>query len=733
MNRDDATLDRGADLTYDRRSHVVSPEAPPPRPPLRFAIEDTGSGVRITIVNDGPLGGRLNGSVRYDAYWAETVDTSTAAGKAAGFARAVCLAPSIPATDVDHTQSSALYDDPKYAAGYFFVCGVGADGARSEPTEAARVITGPIDYTIPGPVEHLQISESGKVQNDSVFSELSVTCVPPSENTANFGGVQLYLKDFSGLGTTQEGYFHRWLGFGGINFSVLYPIPRRKGEVSATFTNGSATVAAASGLLSVAQAGDEIEALGQRIIINSVTDSAITLSATWPRDTITTDDWYVVAYVTIYAVSVSKAGTRRADTQNAPSVALLMDGELSAPNAPATIYASNTGVDKLIEWDQVAGSTISGYNVYRSDGFLADSGMTDFSPPRPSSGTTLIDKVIQNPNLIVGSTYVRMQSHDSNFTAYDLEVNSVFTWYVTTTNTGRDESSANYASGTCRAVRPNEIDPTLPTLSDPKNYIYNAMCHGTAGNQVLANDTTQDVYTGSDASNLPGRPYQSASGQADGTGRFRGYTRLESNDGGTGASGIVTFKNETEIHYPAPGTAPKSHFVYGEIGAWDHSTALFRKIEKGGVYVLSCHLNHGGVTPNGTFNVFVQQQNNLVTVDDCLLRTRDPSGVLTAVTGQFSLDASLIPSVATRFYAVFQMDSSLANSKQLHYNFAWTGGTIGDIYLSKIGFQRAEFPPAWTADMGDTTTAVPNPANPTDPVGDNTRERIGGIYKIQEP
>jgi hypothetical protein len=724
--RDPAMRD---DLTQERIREIAPGQQPPPLPPLRFSVTDTGAGTRVTVVNDGPLGGRLNGAVRYDVYWCEECDTSTAAGKAAGFARATCLAPSIPATNVDHTQSSALFPDPKYASGFFFVCGVDAFANRSAPTEPARVVTGPVDYTIPGPVQHFQISESGRVANDTVFSELSATALPPSEGTANFGGLQLYLKHFNGIGDVQEAYFHRWLGSGSINFDVLYPIPRRKGIANATFTNGSPTVGAASGLSAVARIGDSVEVLGQRLSITNVTDTAITLASNWPRATVTTTDWYVIALVTVYGVAVSKAGTRAELSSTTPSVDVLMDGELSTPNSPATIYIGNAGVAKLIEWDQVAGSTIKGYNVYRSAGITVDSGMSGFSPPRPGSGTVLIDKVAQNANLVAGSTYVRMQAQDSNFTAYDLEVNSVFTWYVTTTNIRGDESAANYATGTCRAVLPNEIDPTLPTLSDPKNFAYNAFINGTAGNQVLANDTSQDTNTGADASNLPGRPYQSASGQADGTGRFRGYTRLESNDGGTGAAGTVTFADEDEINFPAPGVG-NAHFCYGEIGAWDHPTAVFRKIEKGAVYVVSCYLNHTGVTPDGTFSIFVQQMNNGTPVADCLLRTRDSSGVLTAVAGSFFIDASLITSDSKRWYAVFQMDASIANSKQLHYNFSWEGGTVGAIRLKKDAVQRAEFPPPWTPDMGDTTVSIPNPANPTDPVGDDRRERFGDVYLI---
>jgi hypothetical protein len=703
-------------------------QTPPARPPLRFTVEEMGSGVRCTVLNDGPLG-RLNGAVRYDVYWAEDVDTSTAAGKAAGFARAVCLAPSIPATNIDHTQSSAMYQDPKYGSGYFYCCGVDAGGRRSAPTDPAQVTTGPVDTTIPNDVRHLAISESGKVANDTVFSELSVTCEPP-ENVTNFGGVQLYLEDYLAIGDVQQGYFHRWLHEGGINFSVLYPIARRRSSVAVTVTYASGTVTAAGGLLAVAKVGEQFELQGRRHDITSVTDTSIGLAISWLGTTQSTSDYAIIGKPTIYAVSVSPGGIRRGDIENAPSVDVLMDGELSPPNAPANIYLSNAGVAKRIEWDQVASETISKYSVYRSEGSVADTGM-DLVPPSPSAGTILLDSVPQNKNLPTGSSYGRLQYNDTKFTPYEMETNAVFTWYVTTTNVRGDESAAEHDSGYCRAAYPNEIDPTLPSMADPKNYIYNAMLYGLNGVLVGAGDTFQDMHTGSDGSNLPGRPYQAASLQADGTGRFRGYTRLEGNDGGTGASGSLEFFNSDEILFEAPGVG-NGWFVYGEVGAWNHGTEAFRKIEKGALYVLSCYLYHGGVTPDGTFYIFVQQMEDGVTNGNALLRSRDSSGVLTTDDVPFTLDASQITATETRFWATFQMDPDIANTKQIHYNFAWQGGTVGEIHLKKIALQKGEYPAPYTPDMGDTTVSVPDAASPTPGIGDQARERVGDVFVIRD-
>jgi hypothetical protein len=94
------------------------------------------------------------------------------------------------------------------------------------------------------------------------------------------------------------------------------------------------------------------------------------------------------------------------------------------------------------------------------------------------------------------------------------------------------------------------------------------------------------------------------------------------------------------------------------------------------------------------------------------------------------LDGTVITSESTRYYGVFQTDASLANSKQIRYSFTWDDGTVGSIRMKKIAWQKAEFPPPYTADMGDTTVSIPNPDFPTEPVGDRRRERFGDIYLI---
>lgn len=735
------------DLVDDRlRNDILPGQSAPPLPPTQVVVEETSDGVRITVVNDGPYAPRLNGAVRYDAYHADDVDTTTAAGKAAGFARSVCVAPSIPATTKDQTQSSAIFTDKKYQAGFWYVCGVGSDGERSEPSEPAKVTTGAVDTTVPGDIVHLQISESGRVANRTVFSELSVTANPPADTT-NFGGVQLYLKDYSALDEIQEGFSHPWTGSGAIDFDVLYDVPRRGGAFAIAATNGSNVINAVGGLLAVAHIGDQLELLGRRITITSVADAALFLASSWPVANISTSDWSIIALVTVYVVSIGKSGSRRADITGAPSVAVLMDGDISTPNSPANVYISNSGVAVLVEWDQVAGSTIDHYNVYRSPGSSADTGMA-LSPPKPSAGTILLNPVIQNQNLPTGSTYARMQYSDSNFSLYDLEANSAFVWYVTTTNTRGDESAATSLGGNCQKQVTGEIDPTQTGRNGGKNYLYNAMLAGTAGNAVLANDATQDAFMGldiqdriaaADVTPAPGRPYGSASGQANGTGRMRGFTRWESTDktdgtgAATGAGGSVKHQNADEIHIIAPGAA-KAWSLYAEVGGPNEGSGnQFKKVGIGEVHTLSFYISHNGSAPTGgTFSCYVEQFNNGTLSGNAKRRFRDTNSVITTSATPLAVAISDITATSTRFQAAFQLDSGLT-AAQVRVRFYWLGGTANTIVLRRIMLSPGEAAPQWTADMGDTTLSIPVAANPSPPEGDARTIRKGDGWGYYPP
>lgn len=707
-----------------------------PLSPLNFYVEKYGNGVRVNVVDRDHENAEMPGSgaIEYHVHFAADVDTTTDDSTLAGFRRSILLAPAIPAPGRLGAVATAIYADRKYVTGWFYCTGVDKDGKRSEPTRPVQITSG-IGGTIPGDVKHFRLSESGEADGQGTLSKISYAFENPDsiENVARF---QFYFLNYPTLNQVSEGIsIQRTAGAGGSQTGdVRLPVARRVGEGTISIA-GTAVTGTGTNFLSIAAAagGDFIEVFGWRAQIAFVTsNTSMTLSGSWAGPAVSAvGSWLVLGSVTIYCVSVGYDGSRRDDWENAPSATVVLDGDLSPPLSPGNVTVTPVGVGARVAWEQVAGTDLRGYNVYRSDGLTPDSGMAS-QPPIPSAGTIMISSAAQNPSLPEGSGFVSMQFDDTNFTAYQLDVNAIFTWYVTTSNVRGDESEAASDFGTCRAVLPNEIDPTLPSLVDPKNYIYNSTIYGTGSNQVLANDTSQDTYTGANALNLPGRPFQSASGQADGTGRFGGYTRLESNDGGTGALGTVTFMRSNEILFPPPGVGA-AHFAYGEVGAWEHGNATFRKIEKGATYILSFYGRHTGTTPDGTFSVFVQQMTNGLGIGDCLLRTRDSDGTISYAAGSFQIDASQFTSVYLRYYAIFKMDSTLSPTKQLHYNFSWADGTVGEVAVEKIAFQRGEILPPWTSDMGDTSIAIPNPTFPTDPIGDNRRERFGDVYAIMEP
>jgi len=287
-----------------------------------------------------------------------------------------------------------------------------------------------------------------------------------------------------------------------------------------------------------------------------------------------------------------------------------------------------------------------------------------------------------------------------------------------------------------------EVDPTQTGRNAGKNYLYNAMLAGTAGNQVLANDVSQDANMsldiqdrigGADVNPLPGEPYGAASVQSNGVGRFRGYTRWESNDAGSGATGTVTHQNGDEIHFPAPG-AGKVHFLYQEIGAWDEASgAVFKKIAKGEVYTLSFYVNHTGVTPNGEFTMYAEQYDNNTVKGQAKRRFRDTNSSMVTDSSGLDIVPSEITATSTRYQAQFQFDTSLSPTRQIRINFGRTNGTVGVIAIRRPMVAVGEAAPQWTGDMGDPTISIPVGTTPIDPEGDKRTERAGEGWRIREP
>lgn len=675
FNRD--TADDG--LREERYSEFVE-RRPLPKPPSRFLVEGTDAGVRCTVINDGPQG-RLNGAVRYDVYWSKEVDTTTVAGKAAGFARAVCLAPSIPATQVEGSPSSALYNDPSYRTGYFFCCGVDAHGRRSEPSEPAQATEGTGAGLLPDNVRHLQISESGETANDTVFSALSVTCMPPVD-TSNFGGVQIYLKDYLRVGDVQEGYFHQWLG-GGINFKVLYPIARRKGSAAVAVTNGSPTITG-TGLLALFQANDLFEAMGVRGTVQSVTDTAITLTANWAGPTnASLTEYAAIGYVTIFAVSLSKTRGRRSDITGCPSKAMLMDGELSAPNAPV-LSVSNIGNRIRLEWDQVAGTNIKRYFIYRTEGIEPDISFAD--------ATQIGQPVDHDSGSLNAST--RRHFEDSDFTIYQREHGIEFTYYAVTENV-RGERSAPSA-GVEGIPRLDSGDDTTVGRRTEKNLFWNGHIMGTNAGQVLSGDTNQDVGMG---------------GGAPTSGHYRWV------GGNSGGVDLPGHQYDTEVILPFQG-AGQSCYIEQRIDAWASAiTATTQpRIDKNSYYVFSIYAYASGGTPNGTLNLWIDQfTSGGVPAGRMLLRERlsDDTFGETEVALVYAAN-QLADNDVVRIYGVFKPNPGAGTIAYIVPRITFADGTNGvNIIVLRAMFSLGTEPSIWTPELMTSTIRFPPPGGGT--------------------
>lgn len=695
--RETADLDQsGAAPIFEERIIDHLGRLPPARPPLNFVVEDTGSGVRCTVVNDGPLGGRLNGAVRYDVYWAETVDISTAIGKAAGFARAVCLAPSIPATGVDHTQSSGTFDDPKYAAGYFYCCGVDSYGRRSKPTEPAQVLSGAADYTIPGDVAHLLISESGEVVNGTVYSTLAVVCSPPAD-TSNLGGVQLYLKDYLAIGDIQSGYFHRWLGHGRIGFKVQYPVPRRRSSIAVTLTNASANVTAASGLLAVAQVGDLFEFRGVRVAIDAVTDTAITLNSAWTKESVATTDYAIIATVRVFCVSVSKAGTRRVDIEDAPFVDVLMDGVLSAPVAPS-IDAITSGNMIRLELSPPPGTDITEFNIYRGTGTAV------------AFADCVRKKTIKADPLNAGSL---LMWEDTEFTHYEREQAQIFSYYATSVNTRGQESSPSTRDEAAAALdAPGDNSPTNPGRDNQRNLLWNAMCYqGSSGTAAVIDvaDTDQDAKMGG-ASPPPG---------------FFRWDRE-----GDGIS-FACFENLTEILLPWNGAGTYEAAIQKH-DAWDSTTG---HIPKGALVTVQFKARTSGGAPDGAVRVDIGQYDDADALSGyAFVRTRLSNDTIDETATIYDIDPAEFEPDHRMYVAVFRLRGDLETAYIITRIYYQNGTGPANVNICEPMLSLGDGLCKWTAEIVDPDVyyGAPTPGTPDPPPGFDPDDGSGrGVLDLQ--
>jgi len=711
------------ELDVDRRGDRVAERfAQPVLPPKDVRVVREGDVLHIVVRDRGRFvdAHGLSGADHYAIYWAEAVDESTTDGVDAGAARASHIG-AVQRAWIEDKELTFDVTNARHQNGYFFIYGQNVLGDRSERyLFTGKQSNAVLDSTIPGDVAYLTISESGIDERGVVVSRIDWRFYRPYGSSYN--GVQWVLKDYPNLGDVTRYIVQDNAGGpeGGLATGFFTAMPARRVGIG-TITIAGANVTVAGGkLLTQAQAGDLIEILGVQATILSVTNNTtMTLTAAWTGQPMAGyAEWVVIGLVTVYANSISKAGTYK-DYTTAPSAATHFDAQLSPPLQPTLTATPGGNVIRLY------GTIASGVALEKAVLFRGTGAAVAFADCVPIDTRTSEQIRAAGPTLVF---------EDSNFTTYERENGQIFSYYLQLMNARGQLSPVSVrVESSCRLDSGKDGNDPQGKLG-LKNLLYNGYIGGTAGNQVLANDASQDYWFDFVAgTHEPGRPFLAASGQAYGLGKFRGHTRWETGDGATGATlPAPKFQNGTEVHFSPPGLG-KSWFLWQEIEAWDSNAgvmpalARFRKIKRAGVYVLSAYIAAlGGTPPNGVVRFFIEQHNNGTQLGNSERRYRDSSDTLLWTSGDYEISAAALSTEWQRFLAVFRMRTDLSPTRQLHVNLAWKDGTAGGIKMCQAMLNEGEDVGIFTADMGDTDTAWPvNPADPPNGRGDGDGKRIG--------
>lgn len=662
-----------------------------PLGPKAFTVEKAGSGVRITITDRAheSVENVGTGATSYNVYWAADVDMTTLDGVSAGFARATLLAPGIPAPGSDGAEATCFYADPQYLVGYFYCVGVDAQGLQSAPGQPIHLQSG-TGGTVPPDVEHFQASESGEVHNGTTLSAVSYSFRIPA-NGGNIDSVQFQFKNYPNLNETSEGESVRiTAGISGTQTGkLMMPIGRRMGTGNLTIAGTNVTTPAGTGnFLSIAAAagGDQLEVMGVRARILSVTDNdTMTLTGAWTGPTVTAvSQWQTIGAVTIYAVSIGAHGERRDDPQNAPSVTVDMDGDLSAPNAPTLVGVVVGNIIRL-EITPGVGTDLSRVLLYRGTG--AGQALSACSVIHPFE----IDRNNPSPSL---------QWDDSDFSVYEKEQGQTFSYYAQSINV-RDQPSAASArvEVSCRLDSPADGGTTNPARFITTNLLWNGMLSGTAGT-VNGADAVQD-------SNMGGvRP--------------AGHNPWVTSTSGVGS--FAAFQNTTEVLLAmTAANAVGTSELKQSIGAWDNATPGARRVGKGKTVTLQMKARHSAGSVNGWLKGEILQWNGAALSGKAFFRKRLSNDTLDLSTNTLIVNGSDLTDVHSLYSGVFVLDDTLTTTDiqvVVFYEVPATGGgwTGVNLAVTEIELSFGDGVPYWSG-LIDWTTTYPGPSGgaPTPP------------------
>lgn len=667
-----------ADFNRGEFRHQVRTNRLPPLQPRNWFIDQKGNGLVFRVVNSGRIGtdGPINGAVRYDFHWAENVDTSTADGIDAGFRRSKVVASAMALGIEDMESESPVLDNEDYQSGYFYCVAVSADGERSAIGQPKHITNQILARNIPANVEHFQVSESGEMHNGTVWSALSCSYKAPAP-LRGFGAVQLVLEHFPNLNEVTYWVIKKYAGLGGgsAQFKENAQVCRRVGVGTITVTAGATGIAGASSLFTQQmRAGDYLEIGGVRGQIASVTDDdTATLSANWAgRSYVAFASWEVIGLVRVYARALSDGGVGEADLSGLPFVDVLLDGNLSAPNAP-TVTATARGNTITLTWQQVLGTQIKGYRVFRGLG----------------AGTPFADCSavgwVEQPKDTAAVASSRLEYVDTDFTIFEREQATVFSYYVVTVNE-RDEPSApsTGVEGTARLDSPADVGPPGSAREIALNLLWNGHINGTAAGAVGTGDAVQDANMGG--------------GAPAGWNRWSGAVT-----GAGSAPGHISTNEVVLAMTGAPGAIGAS-FIQQQIDAVDHGTAGNRRVPtwKPLVLQVKARTSGGAMDAGHWLAMYIEQYNGGALTAPASLRQRLSDDTLDFGDSTLFVFGDDITEDHQVYYGVFVLDPTAVTTHiVVTIGFATVDWSGVNVYLTEAMLSFGENLPQYTPQLPD--------------------------------